>query len=120
MLLISQQQDEPRRACSATLQQQEVGQVASQCLSGVVWAQFKPVDVWLHAGVYNTIGVDAGAPSFTLSSTSLDITAFAVSLLLVFRCVQDCMFTKAAALQHAYCAIFGHQTVTVFQQHGIV
>lgn len=37
------------------------------------------------AGVYNTIGVDAGAPSFTLSSTSLDITAFAVSLLLVFR-----------------------------------
>lgn len=37
------------------------------------------------AGMYNTIGVDAGAPSFTLSSTSLDITAFAVSLLLVFR-----------------------------------
>lgn len=39
----------------------------------------------LCAGVYNTTGVDAGAPSFTLSSTSLDITAFAVSLLLVFR-----------------------------------
>ena len=39
------------------------------------------------AGVYNTLGVDAGAPTFVLSKTSLDITAFAVSLLLVFRWV---------------------------------
>jgi hypothetical protein len=37
------------------------------------------------AGVYNTYAVDTGAPAFALSSTSLDITAFAVSLLLVFR-----------------------------------
>lgn len=40
------------------------------------------------AGVYNTLLVEAGAPTFVLSKTSLDITAFAVSLLLVFRCAR--------------------------------
>lgn len=37
-------------------------------------------------GVYNTYCVVEGLPAFTLPKTALDITAFAVSLLLVFRC----------------------------------
>jgi hypothetical protein len=39
------------------------------------------------AGLYNTYAVEAGAPTFVLSKSALDVTAFAVSLLLVFRCV---------------------------------
>jgi hypothetical protein len=39
------------------------------------------------AGLYNTYAVEAGAPTFVLSKSALDVTAFAVSLLLVFRWV---------------------------------
>jgi hypothetical protein len=41
-------------------------------------------------GVYNTVAVDAGAPAIVLPTLALDITAFAVSLLLVFRCGRQC------------------------------
>lgn len=40
---------------------------------------------YLDAGLYNTYLVPQGAPEVAISDTSLDITAFAVSLLLVFR-----------------------------------
>lgn len=61
------------------------GIFSSRTLQGLLPAVAFFTGMAALAGVYNSYAVAAGAPSFALSKTSLDITAFAVSLLLVFR-----------------------------------